>query len=82
MNEIMFFDWKVCLQDNLIAVTDLPLKKMVLMESALDLHAVLWIDEQNKMQIKPAWDCVISINAEDKTLIIRHVDNVFKAEEE
>lgn len=82
MKEIKFFGWEICLQDNLIAVTDVSSKKMVIMEGALELNAMLWIDEQNEMHIKPTWDCVISINTEDKTLMIRHVDNVFRNEDE
>lgn len=81
MKEITFFDWKVSLQDDLIAVTDFQTKKMVIMEGALDLHGVIWIDEHNELQIKPAWDCVISINSKEKILTIRHVDKVLRTEE-
>ncbi|MGG0369809.1 hypothetical protein [Priestia filamentosa] len=77
MQEISFFNWKVYLQDNLVAVTDIPSKKMVIMESALNLNAVIWIDGDEEVQIKPTWDCVISINSKDKALTIRHVDDVF-----
>ncbi|MFS0878980.1 hypothetical protein [Metabacillus niabensis] len=81
MKEITFFDWKVSLQDDLIAVTDFQTKKMVIMEGALDLHGVIWIDEHNELQIKPSWDCVISINSKEKILTIRHVDKVLRTEE-
>ncbi|HJF34322.1 MAG TPA: hypothetical protein K8V56_21370 [Sporosarcina psychrophila] len=77
MKELSFFDWKVRLQDNLIAVTDTLTKQMVIMEGALELNAMIWIDDCNEMQIKPTWDCVISINEKDMILTIRHSDNVF-----
>ncbi|MET3657135.1 MULTISPECIES: hypothetical protein [Sporosarcina] len=77
MKELSFFDWKIRLQDNLMTVTDTSTKKMVIMEGALELNAMIWIDEENEMQIKPTWDCVISINAKDMILTIRHSENVF-----
>lgn len=80
MKKIDFFDWEIHLQDNLFAVTDFSTKKMVIMEGALELNALIWIDEQNELQIKPTWDCVISINANDRTLTIRHVD-IFNKDE-
>lgn len=77
MKELSFFDWKIRLPDNLMTVTDTSTKKMVIMEGALELNAMIWIDEENEMQIKPTWDCVISINAKDMILTIRHSENVF-----
>lgn len=74
MKEISFFEWKINLEDNLIAVTDTVTKKMVIMEGALELNAMIWIDEKNDLQIKPTWDCVISVNANNKLLTIRHAD--------
>lgn len=77
MRKITFLDWTVELPEKLIGVTDIPMKKMVIMEKVLNLNAVIWIDETDHLQIKPTWDCTIKIDAENKILTLRHVDDVF-----
>lgn len=69
-----FFDWKINLAEELNAVIDEGAKKMVVMSGFIELSAVLWIDEDGLLQLKPTWDCVISIDAEEKTITIRSAD--------
>lgn len=69
-----FFDWKINLAEELNAVIDEGAKKMVVMSGFIELSAVLWIDEEGLLQLKPTWDCVISIDAEEKTITIRSAD--------
>ncbi|WP_410503324.1 hypothetical protein RIF24_16405 (plasmid) [Exiguobacterium acetylicum] len=69
-----FFDWKINLDEELNAVIDEGAKKMVVMSGFIELSAVLWIDEEGLLQLKPTWDCVISIDAEEKTITIRSAD--------
>ncbi|KAA0965425.1 hypothetical protein FQ087_03715 [Sporosarcina sp. ANT_H38] len=81
MKKLSFFDWEIHLQDDLMAVTDTIMKRMVILEGALELTGMIWIDEHNEMQIKPTWDCVISINVKDMILTIQHSSNVFSNKE-
>ncbi|WP_214892458.1 hypothetical protein [Exiguobacterium sp. H66] len=69
-----FFDWEINLAEELNAVIDEGAKKMVVMCGFIELSAVLWIDEGGLLQLKPTWDCVISIDAEEKTITIRSAD--------
>ncbi|MDF1508709.1 hypothetical protein PZE06_10955 [Robertmurraya sp. DFI.2.37] len=82
MKQIKFFDWNVDLQEGLFPVTDPNEKKLVILEDAFELNGVLWIDENANLQIKPTWDCVITVNAEKKIITIQHADKVFRNEEE
>ena len=34
----------------------------------------LILDENNVIQLKPTWDCVISIDDKNKAITIRHAD--------
>ncbi len=81
MKQINFFEWKVDLQEGLIPVTDTKEKKLVILEDAFELNGVLWIDENENLQIKPTWDCVITVDAEKKNLTIQHSDKVFRNED-
>ena len=74
MNTKTFFDWKINLAEELNAVIDEGAKKMVVMSGFIELSAVLWIDEEGLLQLKPTWDCVICIDAEEKTITIRSAD--------
>ncbi|MEF3086783.1 MULTISPECIES: hypothetical protein [Bacillus] len=77
MKTIKFFDWTINLQHDLTAITDHHEKKMVILESSIELNGVIWIDENDDLQIKPTWDCVITIDPTNKTLTIRQTEEVF-----
>ncbi|MDR0124201.1 hypothetical protein [Bacillus zhangzhouensis] len=77
MKTIKFFDWTIHLQHDLTAITDHHEKKMVILESSIELNGVIWIDENNELQIKPTWDCVITIDPTNKSLTIRQTEEVF-----
>ncbi|QGG47399.1 hypothetical protein [Heliorestis convoluta] len=74
MKNISFFDWKINLEENLSAVVDNTTKKLVIMDGSIELNAVIWIDSSNLIQIKPTWDCVITIDDKNKAISIRHAD--------
>ena len=69
-----FFDWKLILDENLNPVIDEQNKKMVVIDRSIELNAVIWLDENNVIQLKPTWDCVISIDDKNKAITIRHAD--------
>ena len=48
---------------------------MVVMGGFIELNAVLWVDEEGVLQLKPTWDCVISINAVEKKITIRPAES-------
>lgn len=77
MKTIKFFDWTIHLQHDLTAITDHNEKKLVILESSIELNGVIWIDENDDLQIKPTWDCVITIDPTNKTLTIRQTEEVF-----
>ena len=77
MKKITFFDWTIHLQANLTAITDHYEKKMVILEPSIELNSIIWIDNNNELQIKPTWDCVISIDPTNKALTIRQTEDVF-----
>lgn len=74
MKNVNFLEWQINLEDNLFAVVDNSTKKMVIMDRSIELNAVVWIDEQDHFQIKPTWDCVISVDEKNKAITIRHAD--------
>ncbi|MEH7674503.1 MULTISPECIES: hypothetical protein [Bacillus] len=53
------------------------MKKITFFDWTIELNAVIWIDENNELQIKPTWDCVITIDPTNKTLTIRQTEEVF-----
>ena len=63
-----FFGWKLILDENLNPVIDEQNKKMVVIDRSIELNAVIWLDENNVIQLKPTWDCVISIDDKKKRL--------------
>ncbi|KEP25138.1 hypothetical protein [Bacillus zhangzhouensis] len=77
MKNITFFDWTIHLQGNLTAITDHHEKKMVILESSIELNSVIWIDENNNLQMKPTWDCIMTIDAPNKSLTIQQTEEVF-----
>lgn len=76
MNTNTFFDWTINLDEELFAVIDEKAKKMVVMGGFIELNAVLWIDEENNLQLKPTWDCVITIDAYKKIATIRSAESL------
>ncbi|AVM26006.1 hypothetical protein [Bacillus pumilus] len=77
MKTIKFFDWTIHLQHDLTAVTDHNEKKLVILEPSIELNGVIWIDDNDELQIKPTWDCVITIDPTNKSLTIRQTEEVF-----
>ncbi|WP_182200414.1 hypothetical protein [Paraliobacillus salinarum] len=73
--EIEFFDWTVKLAADISPVVDIKAKKLALVESNFEFNGLIWIDEKNQLQIKPTWDCKISINPEEKILTFERVDS-------
>ncbi|WP_282067653.1 hypothetical protein [Bacillus pumilus] len=77
MKTIKFFDWTIHLQHDLTAITDHNEKKLVILEPSIELNGVIWIDENDDLQIKPTWDCVITLDPTNKSLTIRQTEEVF-----
>ena len=71
-----FFDWKINLDDELYAVIDERVRKMVVMGNFIELNAVLWLDQNDVLQLKPTWDCVISIDDATKQITIRSAESL------
>ncbi|MFY2223859.1 hypothetical protein [Bacillus altitudinis] len=76
MKKITFFDWTIHLQADLTAITDHYEKKMVILEPSIELNSIIWLDNNKELQIKPTWDCVIIINAKNKSVTIRDAEDV------
>ncbi|WP_214860306.1 hypothetical protein [uncultured Exiguobacterium sp.] len=76
-----FFGWKISLDDELYAVIDEKARKMVVMGDFIELTAVLWLDQKNILQLKPTWDCVISIDDATKQIMIRSAESLNMKEE-
>ncbi|MBU5258399.1 MULTISPECIES: hypothetical protein [Bacillus] len=77
MKKIKFFDWTINLQHDLTAITDHNEKKLVILEPSIELNSVIWMDENNELQIKPTWDCIITIDSTNKSLTIQQTEEVF-----
>ncbi|WP_410503131.1 hypothetical protein RIF24_07795 [Exiguobacterium acetylicum] len=71
-----FFGWKINLDDELYAVIDERVRKMVVMGNFIELNAVLWLDQNDVLQLKPTWDCVISIDDATKQITIRSAESL------
>ncbi|UKS57492.1 hypothetical protein [Exiguobacterium acetylicum] len=71
-----FFGWKINLDDELYAVMDERVRKMVVMGNFIELNAVLWLDQNDVLQLKPTWDCVISIDDTTKQITIRSAESL------
>ncbi len=76
MNVSEFFGWKISLDDELYAVIDEKARKMVVMGNFIELSAVLWMDRNDVLQLKPTWDCVISIDDATKQITIRSSESL------
>ena len=82
MKNINFIDWQIELEDKMDAVVDKPARKMIVTEGAIELVAVIWIDDKDVLQLKPTWDSVISFDHTQKILTIRSADVLRKEEED
>ncbi|WP_235504865.1 hypothetical protein [Exiguobacterium sp. BMC-KP] len=69
------------MDDELYAVIDEKARKMVVMGDFIELTAVLWLDQKNILQLKPTWDCVISIDDAAKQITIRSAESLSIKEE-
>jgi len=76
VNVSEFFGWKISLDDELYAVIDEKARKMVVMGNFIELSAVLWMDRNDVLQLKPTWDCVISIDDATKQITIRSSESL------
>ncbi|WP_462406664.1 hypothetical protein [Gracilibacillus sp. Marseille-QA3620] len=74
MKNINFIDWQIELEDKMDAVVDKQARKMIVTEGAIELVAVIWIDDKDVLQLKPTWDSLISIDHTKKILTIRSAD--------
>ena len=74
MKTNIFFDWTLILDEGLSPVIDEQNKKMVIIDRSIELNAVIWLDENDVIQLKPTWDCVISIDDKNKAITLRHAD--------
>ncbi|WP_290722201.1 MULTISPECIES: hypothetical protein [Exiguobacterium] len=54
---------------------------MVVMGDFIELTAVLWLDRNDVLQLKPTWDCVISIDDATKQITIRSAESLNMKEE-
>ena len=81
MKNINFIDWQIELENKMDSVVDKQARKMIVTEGAIELIAVIWIDDKDVLQLKPTWDSVISIDHTQKILTIRSAD-VLRTEEE
>ncbi len=76
MKKTTFFDWTIHYPNHLTAVKDDTEKKMVFLEQTIEFKGIICIDENDELQIKPTWDCVIIINAKNKSVTIRDAEDV------
>ncbi|MGI1806876.1 hypothetical protein ACRPK8_14200 [Exiguobacterium sp. TDN 0502] len=76
-----FFGWKINLDDELEAVIDERVRKVVVMGNFIELSAVLWLDQNDVLQLKPTSDCVISIDDATKQITIRSAELLNMKEE-
>jgi len=81
MSEVDFFGWKIRFKDGLRAIKDNDAKEIIIIEGILELNAMIRIDEQGELQIKPTWDTVVLINPNDNVITIRHANKVFTNED-
>ncbi|MDQ0819018.1 hypothetical protein QF033_003596 [Bacillus pumilus] len=49
---------------------------MVFLEQTVEFKGIIRIDENDELQIKPTWDCVIIINAKNMSVTVRDAEDV------
>ncbi|WP_338705898.1 hypothetical protein [Bacillus altitudinis] len=75
MKKTAFYDWTIHYPDHLTAVKDDTEKKMVFLEQTVEFKGMLRIDENDELQIKPTWDCVIFVNAKQMSVTVRDAED-------
>lgn len=75
MKKTTFYDWTVHYPEQLTAVKDDTEKKMVFLEQTVEFKGIIRIDENDELQIKPTWDCVIIVNAKQMSVTIRDAED-------
>lgn len=75
MKKTTFYDWTVHYPEHLTAVKDDTEKKMVFLEQTVEFKGIIRIDENDELQIKPTWDCVIIVNAKQMSVTVRDAED-------
>ncbi|WP_284565285.1 hypothetical protein [Bacillus altitudinis] len=75
MKKTAFYDWTIHYPDHLTAVKDDTEKKMVFLEQTVEFKGIIRIDENDELQIKPTWDCVIIVNAKQMSVTVRDAED-------
>ena len=75
MKKTTFYDWTIHYPDHLTAVKDDTEKKMVFLEQTVEFKGMIRIDENDELQIKPTWDCVIIVNAKQMSVTVRDAED-------
>ncbi|MGT4652494.1 hypothetical protein [Bacillus altitudinis] len=75
MKKTTFYDWTIHYPDHLTAVKDDTEKKMVFLEQTVEFKGMIRIDENDELQIKPTWDCVIIVNAKQMSITVRDAED-------
>ena len=71
MKSIKFIDWIIEIESMMDTVVDTKARKMVITEGPIESVAFIWMDDNDKLQIKPTWDSIISIDHSNKILTIK-----------
>lgn len=75
MKKTTFYDWTIHYPDHLTAVKDDTEKKMVFLEQTVEFKGMIRIDENDELQIKLTWDCVIIVNAKQMSITVRDAED-------
>lgn len=75
MKKTAFYDWTIHYPEHVTAVKDDTEKKMVFLEQTVDFKGIIRIDENDELQIKPTWDCVIIMNAKQMSVTVRDAED-------
>ncbi|MEK4567361.1 hypothetical protein [Bacillus sp. FSL K6-3458] len=75
MKKTAFYDWTIHYPDHLTAVKDDTEKKMVFLEQTVEFKGMIRIDENDELQIKLTWDCVIIVNAKQMSITVRDAED-------
>lgn len=68
LKEVVFFDWTIKLHPDLNPVVDIASKQIAIIEPNFEFNGLIWLDGKNQLQLKPTWDCIISIDSENKII--------------
>ncbi|MFE4487168.1 hypothetical protein [Bacillus altitudinis] len=75
MKKTAFYDWTIHYPEHLTAVKDDTEKKMVFLEQTVEFKGMIRIDENDELQIKPTWGCVIIMNAKQMSVTVRDAED-------